>query len=82
MERMVNGNNTVKIFAVGDFDRNGKAFEEADVSAIEKAIENPTTLSTAQKYACDINGDGKASAADLIKLNAYYGEIVSKGVWA
>ena len=47
------------------------------VSAIEKAIENPTTLSTAQKYACDINADGKVSQADLIKLNAYYGKFES-----
>ena len=73
MEKMVNGNNNVKVFAVGDFDKNGKAFEEADLSAIKLAILTPAKLSTAQKYACDINADGKVSQDDLIKLIGVYG---------
>ncbi len=78
MENLVNGNKTVKVFAVGDMDHNGKAFEEADLSLLKHAIKNPTKLSTEEKYACDINGDGKVSDADLIKLTADYGEISSE----
>jgi hypothetical protein len=65
MERMVNANNTTKVFAVGDIDHNGKAFEDADLTAIEIAIVNPAKLSTAGKYACDFNADGKVDGADL-----------------
>ena len=44
---------------------NGKAFEDADLTAIEIAIVNPAKLSTAGKYACDFNADGKVDGADL-----------------
>ncbi len=68
MERMINGYKTVDVYAVGDTDHNGKAFDEADLSVLKHSIENPTKLSTAEKYACDINGDGKVSEEDLIEL--------------
>ena len=78
MENLVNGNKTVDVFAVGDIDHNGKAFEETDLSILVHAIKNPTKLSTEEKYASDINADGKVSEADLIVLNAYYGESISE----
>ncbi|MEE1505037.1 MAG: hypothetical protein UGF89_12440, partial [Acutalibacteraceae bacterium] len=78
MENMVNGNKTVDVFAVGDIDHNGKAFEEADLSVLTHAIKNPAKLSTEKKYASDINADGKVSEADLIVLNAFYGKSSSE----
>lgn len=73
----INGFTTVDVYAVGDYDLNGVAFEESDIKAIKHAIENPTKLSTAEKYSCDINGDGKVSEADLTELTAIYGEVDS-----
>ena len=35
------------------------------VFVIKHAIENPDKLSTAEKHASDINGDGKVSALDV-----------------
>ncbi len=75
MNLLINGLTTVDIYAVGDYDCNGKAFEEADLIAIKHAIENPPKLSTAEKYASDINCDGKLSAEDLTEFTAIYGEI-------
>ncbi|MBE6795881.1 MAG: hypothetical protein E7533_04785 [Ruminococcaceae bacterium] len=77
LERMINGDKAVDVYAVGDFNRNGKAFEEADSDAIKQAVKNPSSLSTAEKYACDINADGKVSEEDLIVLTAIYGKIDS-----
>ena len=36
----INGFTTVDVYAVGDYDLNGVAFEEADIKAIKHAIEN------------------------------------------
>ena len=75
MDRMINGHIIVEIYAVGDYDLNGKAFEEADIKAIKHAIENPEKLATYKKYASDINGDGKLDENDLTVLTAKYGEV-------
>ena len=74
MHNFINGFITVDVYAVGDYDCNGKAFEDADIKAVKHALENPEKLSTAEKYACDITGDGKVDESDLAKLNALYGE--------
>ncbi len=74
MNLVINGFATVDVYAVGDYDCNGKAFEEADLKAIRHAVENPEKLSTAEKYVCDINGDGRVDESDLAKLNAICGE--------
>ncbi|MEE1504615.1 MAG: dockerin type I repeat-containing protein, partial [Acutalibacteraceae bacterium] len=71
----INGFATVDVYAVGDYDLNGVAFEEADLKAIKHAIENPETLATYKKYASDINGDGKLDENDLTVLDAKYGEV-------
>ncbi len=71
----INGFTTVDVYAVGDYDLNGKAFEEADIKAIKHAIENPEKLATYKKYASDINGDGKLDENDLTALTAKYGEV-------
>ncbi len=71
----INGFTTVDVYAVGDYDLNGKAFEEADIKAIKHAIENPEKLATHKKYASDINGDGKLDENDLTALTSKYGEV-------
>ncbi len=75
MHLFINGFVTVDVYAVGDYDLNGKAFEEADIKAIKHAIENPEKLATYKKYASDINGDGKLDENDLTALTAKYGEV-------
>ena len=71
-ERMINGHSTIDVYAVGDYDLNGVAFEEADIKAIKHAIENPEKLATYKKYASDINGDGKVSYDDLNTLTSMF----------
>ena len=75
MHLFINGFVTVDVYAVGDYDTNGIAFEEADIKAIKHAIENPEKLATYKKYASDINGDGKLDENDLTALTAKYGEV-------
>ena len=75
MALVINGLRTVDVYAVGDYDLNGKAFEEADIKAIKHAIENPEKLATYKKYASDINGDGKLDENDLTALTAKYSEV-------
>ena len=75
MNLVVKGLATVDSYAVGDYDCNGKAFEEADLKAIRHALENPEKLSTVQKYVSDINGDGKLSTEDLTELTGIYGVV-------
>ena len=72
MERVLSGHTVVEVYAVGDYDLNGKAFEEADIKAIKHAIENPEKLATYKKYASDINGDGKVSYDDLNTLTSMF----------
>lgn len=75
MQLLINGFATADVYTVGDYDCNGIAFEEADLIAIKHAVYNPYKLSTAEKYASDINGDGKVSEEDLTELTALYGGI-------
>lgn len=77
MQLLINGFVAADVYTVGDYDCNGIAFEESDLIAIKHAIANPYKLSTAEKYASDINGDGKISEEDLTELTALYGEIAS-----
>ena len=72
----INGFTTVDVYAVGDYDLNGVAFEEADIlamaEAITEAMDNPKTLATYEKYACDLNADGKVSYDDLNTLTSMF----------
>ncbi len=68
----INGFTTVDVYAVGDYDLNGKAFEEADIFAMAEAMKAPEDLETHEKYACDINGDGKVSYDDLNTLTSMF----------
>ncbi len=68
----INGFTTVDVYAVGDYDLNGKVFEEADIFAMAEAMKSPEDLETHEKYACDINGDGKVSYDDLNTLTSMF----------
>ena len=48
----------VSIYPTGDFDCDGVAYTDEDMLLIKKGLINQDTLTTRQKYACDINGDG------------------------
>lgn len=69
MERLLNGHVTVEVFAIGDYNMNGVAFEEADVLAMTQAMKNPEKMTTQQKYICDLNADGIINEEDLVILN-------------
>ncbi len=59
MESMVSGSiSKVNVYSKGDFDGDGIAFTQEDISAIKKGIINLDKLNTKQKYACDLNFDG------------------------
>ena len=75
MHLVINGFTNVDVYAVGDYNCNGMAFEIPDLIAIKHATENPEKLSTEQKHASDINGDGKIDNKDLIKLEQSYSGI-------
>ncbi len=49
MNLLINGLTTVDVYAVGDYDLNGIAFEEADIKAIKHAIENPEKLAKSDR---------------------------------
>ena len=72
----INGFTTVDVYAVGDYDLNGVAFEEADIlamaDAITEAMGNPEALATYEKYACDLNADGIVSYDDLNTLTIMF----------
>lgn len=77
MERIVNAHTAIQVYAVGDIDCNGIAFEESDLGAIKHLLNSGKKLSTTQKYICDINKDGKANTEDVVALEGIYGEITA-----
>jgi len=72
MHLFINGFTSVGVYAIGDYDCNGKAFEEADILAMEEAMKKPENLATYQKYACDLNADGKVSYDDFNTLTSMF----------
>ena len=54
----------VSVFPIGDFDFDGVAFTQADIQGIKKGLINQSTLSTRQKFTCDLNSDGKLDIND------------------
>ena len=56
--------NGVSIYPTGDFDCDGIAFTDEDIAAIKKGLINTGKLTTRQKYACDLNGDGILNILD------------------
>lgn len=56
--------NGISVYPVGDFDCDGVTFTEEDIASIKKGLINQNTLSTRQKYSCDINSDGNLDIND------------------
>lgn len=65
MALMINGlRSGVDVYHVGDFDCDGIAYTQADIAAIKKGLINQHTLSTREKYLCDLNIDGVLDVND------------------
>ncbi len=70
LEKLVNGHQiNTDVYLKGDFDFDSVAFTAADITAIKKAINNTSGLSTIQKYVCDLNGDEVIDDNDMALLN-------------
>lgn len=54
----------IYVYKTGDFDFDGREFTEIDVTEIKRGLINQNTLSTWQKYACDVNRDGTLDVKD------------------
>ncbi len=61
----------IQIFGTGDFDFDRVSFTEADIASIKKGLINQSTLTTWQKYACDVNRDGLLDINDKLALESY-----------
>lgn len=66
LEKMINGHNAnLTVYLKGDFDFDGIAFTADDINAMKNAINNASSLTTMQKYACDLNSDKAVDSNDL-----------------
>ena len=73
MEQFINGHKTIKVYPPGDIDSSGVSFyNEEEILLVAEKIATPEKLSTAEKYACDMNADGKVNNKDLIVLKEKY----------
>ncbi len=64
----VNGKVNVEIYAPGDFDGDGVVSEE-DISNVKAYFLEDKSLTKAQQFACDLNGDGAVDVFDRILAN-------------
>ncbi len=65
LEKLVSGHSVaIGVYLKGDYDCDGVAFTQSDVKAIKKGLINQDKLNTRQKYACDLNFDGKLDVND------------------
>ncbi len=69
----INGFTTVDVYAPGDIDSSGKSFyNEEEILLLAEKMATPEKLSTSEKYACDMNADGKVNNEDLVILKEKY----------
>ncbi len=65
MALLVNGlRDATTVYHVGDFDCDGIVFTKTDIASIKKGLINQNTLTPWQKYACDLNSDGRLDIND------------------
>ena len=64
----VNGKVNIEIYAPGDFDGDGVVSEE-DISNVKAYFLEDKSLTKAQQFACDLNGDGAVDVFDRILAN-------------
>ena len=82
MALVVNGLKTIdEVYDIkkGDYDYDGEAFTESDLIAMYHVLSDidssAPTLSTSQKFASDLNYNGKVDEDDLNRLISRYGDI-------
>ncbi len=82
MALVVNGLKTIdEVYDIkkGDYDLDGEAFTESDLIAMYHVLSDidssAPTLSTSQKFASDLNYNGKVDEDDLNRLISRYGDI-------
>lgn len=82
MALVVNGLKTIdEVYDIkkGDYDLDGEAFTENDLIAMYHVLSDidssAPTLSTSQKFAADLNYNGKVDEDDLNRLISRYGDI-------
>ena len=63
--------NGISVHPIGDFDFDGTAFTQEDIASIKRGLINQSTLTTRQKYACDLNSDGSLDIKDRDILEAH-----------
>ncbi len=69
----INGFTTVDVYPPGDIDSSGVSFyNEEEILLVAEKIATPEKLSTSEKYACDMNADGKVNNEDLVILKEKY----------
>ena len=83
MERIINGHKTIaQVYDVkkGDYDCDGVAFTESDIIAMQTALSdietNAPKMNTAEKFAADVNYNGKVDSDDLVILIKRYGNLI------
>ncbi len=83
MERIINGHKTIaQVYDVkkGDYDCDGVAFTESDIIAMQTALSdietNAPKMNTAEKFAADVNYNGKVDSDDLAILIKRYGNLI------
>ncbi len=82
MALVVNGHRTIEeVYDIkkGDYDLDGEAYTESDLIAMYHVLSDidssAPTLSTSQKFASDLNYNGKVDEDDLNRLISRYGDI-------
>ena len=73
MHLFINGFTTIQVYAPGDIDSSGVSFyNEEEILLLAEKMATPEKLSTSEKYACDMNGDGKVNNEDPVILKEKY----------
>ncbi len=83
MALVVNGHKTIdEVYDIkkGDYDLDGEAFTESDIVAMQTSLSdietNAPKMNTAEKFAADVNYNGKVDSDDLTILIKRYGNLI------
>ena len=83
MALVVNGHKTIdEVYDLqkGDYDYDGEAFTESDIIAMQTSLSdietNAPKMNTAEKFAADVNYNGKVDSDDLTILIERYGNLI------
>ncbi len=83
MALVVNGLKTIdEVYDIkkGDYDYDGEAFTESDIVAMQTSLSdietNAPKMNTAEKFAADVNYNGKVDSDDLTILIKRYGNLI------